>query len=283
MKKYEDSDFGDFCRMFEGVEVLTPAEEKRLLLRIKKGDQEAKEHFIKANIRLVISRVLRFCSPNDPRTMTLISDGIRGLFTAIDRFKVELGFKFSTYAVCWIESGIRKGLKFFEKETVASLTNMAHAYKTGKRDLTEMLGRSPTDREVAEYLGWSSYKTRVFQKYKEDRAMIAHNLSGEIPADTQESPISQSVGKEVRESIGRVLKRLTTLEEDVIRRRYGIGCQEQTLADISLVYKKSRERIRQIESTALRKLFILLKESDIPPEMRANPPEKPGGPQDEEE
>lgn len=283
MRKYRDSDFGDFCRQFEGVKPLTPKEEKRLLRKIKKGDIEARNLFIKCNIRLVISRVLRFCEPHDPRVMWLISNGVRGLFEAIKRFKIELGFKFSTYAVFWIESGIWKGLAFFEKETVASLTNMTHAYRRGKRDLMEINGETPTDQEIANYLGWSSYKLRTYQKYSEDRSMIAHGFAGELPAPEKENPPSQVFDIERKERIRKVLKRLTTLEEDIIRRRYGIGCEEQTLADISEIYKKSRERIRQIESNALRKLFILLKESEIPPEMNAGPPEDPEDPQCEEE
>jgi len=269
----DQQEFNEFYKKFEDKGTLSAKEEKRLLILIKAGDKEARIEFIERNMRLVISCVMKFCGPKDPRAMSLISDGTIGLFTAIDKFDISLGFKFSTYAVWWINSKIRKGLNFFSRETVASVSNLKNDFKLAKKALEHDTGRIPTEEEVYEFLGWSISLLRIFKKYNEKRTMIAHNMCDDIPS-TDGDPVDISVNAETKEKIANVLHRLKPLEEDIVRRRYGISCDEETLKEISDHYGKSRERIRQIESAALRKLYVLIREGHIPPASLQK--EKPG-------
>jgi RNA polymerase primary sigma factor len=273
MRNQDQSDFQEYYKKFENFETLSHAEEKKILRKAQSGNQEAREKFINHNMRLVISCVMKFCGPNDGRVMSLISDGTLGLLRAIKGFDLSLGYKFSTYAVWWIDSFIRKGLKFFEKETVATMRNLKQDFKLAKKAIEDDVGYSPSDAEVAEFLGWGSGILKIFQKYNAKRTMIAHNVCDDL-SSAVENPVLDAAASEYKDKIGKVLNRLTPIEEDIARRRYGVGCNEETLKEVAERYGKSRERIRQIETVALRKIFVLWRESDIPSKMLEDPEEE---------
>ena len=266
MRSQDQSDFQVYYKKFESFGTLSHAEEKKILRKAQRGSKKARETFINHNMRLVMSCAMKFCGPNDQRVMSLISDGTLGLLRAIKGFNLDLGYKFSTYAVWWIDSFIRKGLKFFEKETVATIKNLKQDFKLAKKAIEEDVGYSPTEEEVAEFLGWGAGILKLFQKYNAKRTLIAHNVCDNL-SSARENPIKDAAMLENKSRIGKCLHRLTSIEEDIVRRRYGMGCNEETLKDVAERYGKSRERIRQIETTALRKIFIFWNESSIPKKM----------------
>lgn len=276
MRSKNQADFQNYCKKFEKFKTLSRLEERKCLWKIKGGDKEARAKFIEHNMRLVISCVMKFCGPNDRRVMSLISDGTVGLIRSISSFDLSRGFKFSTYAVWWIDSFIRKGLRFFEKETVASMTNLRQDYALAKKAIEADVNYSPSDEEIAEFLNWSSSLLTIFQKYNAQRTMIAHNICDDLPSSVG-NPIFGASNTEAKDKIDKVLHKLTSLEENIVRRRYGIGCAEETLKEIADCYRKSRERIRQIETNALRKIFILIRENRIPEKMleEDEPPRDP--------
>lgn len=280
MRNQNQSEFQEYYKKFENFGTLSHAEEKRILRKAQRGDLKAREKFINHNMRLVISCVMKFCGPNDLRVMSLISDGTIGLLRAIRGFDLSLGYKFSTYAVWWIDSFIRKGLKFFEKETVATMKNLKQDFKLARKAIEEDVEYSPSDEEVAEFLGWGSGILKIFQKYNAKRTMIAHNVCNDL-SSAVENPVVDAGASEYKDKIDNVLNKLTSIEEDIVRRRYGVGCNEETLKEVAERYGKSRERIRQIETTALRKIFIFLRESSIPDDMlkKEEPSDSKGSPE----
>jgi RNA polymerase primary sigma factor len=278
MRNPDQSEFQEYYKKFENFKTLSHPEEKKMVRKAQRGDLKAKELFISHNMRLVISCAMKFCGPNDQRVMSLISDGTIGLMRAIKGFDLSKGYKFSTYAVWWIDSFIRKGLKFFEKETVASIKNLKQDFNLAKKAIEEDVRYSPSDEEVAEFLGWTTGILKIFHKYNAKRTMIAHNIADDLVSGA-ESPIAIASKVENKKKIAKILRKLTPLEEDIIRRRHGIGCKEETLKEISERYGKSRERIRQIEAKASRKIFILWREADIPKDMLGNKKEEPTDPE----
>lgn len=274
MRNQDQSEFQEYYKKFENFGTLSHADEKKILRKAQRGNLKAREEFINHNMRLVISCVMKFCGPNDTRVMSLISDGTIGLLRAIRGFDLSLGYKFSTYAVWWIDSFIRKGLKFFEKETVATVKNLKQDFKLAKKAIEEDVGYSPSEEEVAEFLGWSAGILKIFQKYNAKRTLIAHNVCNDL-SSAKENPVNDAFASEYKEKVDKILQKLTPIEEEIVRRRYGVGCNEETLKEVAERYGKSRERIRQIETIALRKIFIHWRASDIPEWMLEEDPPPP--------
>lgn len=227
--------------------------------KIKRGDMEEQNRFLAANVRLIVSRVKKFCPLGDARANDLVNEGALGLIRAIKDFEPEKKYKFSTYAVWWIDAHIRKGLKFFKKETVAAPNTMRKKYETATKVLHASTGEAPIPDEVAKYLGWSPDDLRTFQKVGGNQRVVIRGVNESFPSQ-HESPTKRAERVELSEKITGVLNRLTPAEEDIIRRRYGIGTEEETLVQIATFYGLAKERIRQIENHALRKLFVFLRE-----------------------
>lgn len=270
------SSFPEFCELFREARLLEPDEEQDLIRKIRTGDAAALDLFVFSNMKLVISRALRFCGPKDPRLIDLISDGSIGLVWAIDKFDLSKGFQFSTYAVWWIDSFVRKGLKFFKRETSNPITDLKIHYQRAFDILRAATGQTPTEGEVAKFLQWPRYILRTYQKFTDDRVMVDHGIENTLP-DKGKSPIDTVILNESKDRIEAVLHKLSPVHEDIIRRRYGIGYHEETLTDIASFYGLAKERIRQKEADALRELFVLLSEN------KGDEPKEEPEPKDEEE
>lgn len=265
-----DDDFSAYYEKLKKIPTLSEEEERSLLKKIKRGDMEAYRHFIASNMRLVISRVLTFCDSRDPRAMDMVSDGALGLIRAVERFDCSKPYRFSTYAVFWINSFIGKSMKFFQKETNATITNLRKKFKLAYTILRVATGEEPTDEEVAAYLRWPSYTLAAYQKHANPKTTISHDqmLIDSVPARNS-TPDEIPAIKDTEHKLSKFLGELTATEEDIVRRHYGIGCEEETYRSIAEFYGLTKEMIRQIENKALRKLFVMLKENNIPPDAFA--------------
>lgn len=263
-----ESDLNNYYEAFRQIPTLDEKEEKALIKRAKRGDKEAYQKFLASNMRLVISRALKFCSRDDPRIMDLVSEGTLGLIKAVDRFDGKRGYRFSTYAVCWIESYIRKAIRFFQKETHATVLNLRKRYRTAETILIAATGVIPTDEEVADYLRWPSHLLTIYRKYADPRVKISHDpLILDSAASPEEAPDASPERRDISQSVRNLLAKLSPIEEDILCRHYGIGMKDETYKSIADFYGLAKERIRQIENNALRKLFVILKEKEIPPDL----------------
>lgn len=252
--------------------ILSDKEQKKLLRRIRRGDREAYHLFINSNMRLVFSRVLRFCAGDDPRAMDLVSEGTLGLMQAIERFDYRRNYRFSTYAVWWIECMIRKAIKFFQKERRATLGNLKRKFDAASHILSAADSRAPSDESVVAYLKWPPSVLDLLKKHRKKDALILHSeIIVSLAESSEEPPDAEPVRADLRQAIDKLLAKLTPIEENIVRGHYGIGCQEETYTSIAAFYGLAKERIRQIENTALRKLFVLLREKDIPVELFKSP------------
>jgi RNA polymerase sigma factor (sigma-70 family) len=267
-----DAELKAYYEIFKVIPTLREAEEKALLKKVKRGDMKAYQEFISANVRLVISRALRFCARDDPRIMDLISDGTLGLIRAVEQFDCKRNYRFSTYAVWWIDSYIRKSIRFFQKETHATIQNLRKKFKFAETVMVAATGETPSDEEVARYLKWPPYLLQIYLKYSDPKIKISHDPLVIDTAEAQDGdPEEIPIQKDAAKAVAIILARLAPVEEDVLRRHYGIGCKEETYKDIAVFYGFAKERVRQIENQALRKLFVLLKEKEIPFEFLMKP------------
>lgn len=151
------SEFKEYYAAFKDIPTLSAEEERRILGEVKKGDTEAYNLFIMSNMRLVMSRVGQFCSQDDQRSMDFVCDGTLGLIRAVEQFDLSRNFRFSTYAVWWIDSYIRKAIKFYEKETHATIKALKRKFKRAYEAMEAATGEPPSDEDVAWYLKWPKY------------------------------------------------------------------------------------------------------------------------------
>ncbi len=216
----------------------------------------ALQRFVLHNMRLVLSRVLKFRHQEDRDVMEIVSYGTDGLYRAIELFDLGRGTRFSTYAVHWIESQIRKGLTFVEGQKPPRLKKLTSAFKKTQKELTTEAGVRPTNEAVAERLNWGMRTLHVFQ---------TSGISN-IPIETFDAedesclPIPESVIKrEIIDALHDCMGVLEPFEEDIIRRHYGLGYEGETLQSLADVYGVTKERIRQIENDGLKKLYYELR------------------------
>lgn len=274
----EESEFTRYYRQFPDYN-LTTAESMEYLRRIMDGDRAAKDTFINCNMRLVMFCVLKYVKHDDPRAMDLVGEGTLGLYRAIDKFDVTRNFKFSTYAVHWIKSKIRRALRKFKKERSTVINNLAKQYDTAKTILTLAIKEMPSEQAIQNYLGWDNHTMRLYHKFNDDRALICHIQEDTPPLPSNVEPPSALVEDiDMSDRLTAALMRLNPVESDIIRRYYGYGINKQTYDEIGRFYGMTKEWVRQTEGKALRKLFILVMEGQIPPDLL-----KPKDPSPEEE
>jgi RNA polymerase primary sigma factor len=226
------------------------------LRKAKAGDPVAADKFVHANMKLVISRALQHCDSRDPRIIDVISDGTVGLMTAIKRFDLKTPFRFSTYAVWWINCRIKKGLKTAKRAIPRMDIEIRTEFAKGLKEMIRLTDVFPTDAEVARYLKWDRHKLRVYQKSTSEPPIALQDIEYDLP-DSSEPPAEIATRHDLKDVVASVLHKMSPIEEDIIRRRYGIDCNEETLIEIANFYNLAKERIRQIESLALRRVFIL--------------------------
>lgn len=249
------------------AELLTKQQEKDLAKRIEQGDEEARQQFIKANLRLVVSIAKRYVnrSPN-LSILDLIQEGNIGLSRAVDKFDYRRGFKFSTYAHWWIRQAITRALAD-QSRTIRIPVHMVETiskYTQAKRRLFQELGREPLPEEIAIEMDMPLDKIRHIQKISQDVISLESPLGDDdedsvlsefIPDEKNLTP-SQSAGQALlREKIGKVLIDLTEREQKILKMRFGLDDGiTHTLEEVGKVFGVTRERIRQIEAKALNRI-----------------------------
>ncbi|MCX8030915.1 MAG: sigma-70 family RNA polymerase sigma factor [Thermodesulfovibrionales bacterium] len=251
------------CELEVGVKI---DKLKDIWQRISKAQylvKEAKNELITKNLRLVVNIAKNYVGRGLP-LLDLIQEGNIGLMKAVDKFKYEKGFKFSTYATWWIRQAITRAL-IDQTKTIRVPVHMMEFYNRvtkASRELTQVLGREPSNEEIAAKLNVPVKKVEEVFRAIQDPIALQTPIGDEdteledfIGDKVSPSPFSEAERIETSEQIQRVLRTLTPKEETVIRMRFGIGVdRDHTLEEVGRYLSITRERVRQIEAKALRKL-----------------------------
>lgn len=250
-----------YLREIGRVPLLKGEQERALAEKIEQGDEEAKQEFIKANLRLVVSIAKKYVGRGMP-FLDLIQEGTFGLMKAVDKYDHTKGYKFSTYATWWIRQAISRALA--EQEIIpVHMVETVHRIAKCSRQMQQELGREPTIEELSEKLNMSADKIRDIRRYSQEPVSLDTPIGEEedsrlgdfIPDDDTPSPADAASTMLMREAIEKELHTLTPREEQVIKLRYGlIDGRSRTLEEVGQEFDITRERIRQIEAKALRKL-----------------------------
>lgn len=246
------------------VPLLTPDEEVDLAVRITNGDEAAKKRLSEANLRLVVSIAKRYVG-RGMQFLDLIQEGNLGLIKAVEKFDHTKGFKFSTYATWWIRQAITRAIAD-QARTIRIPVHMVETINKVKKVSNQLLhknGHEPTADEIAKELDMPVDKVREIMRVAQEPVSLETPIGEEedshlgdfIPDDDAPAPAEAASHTLLKEQLGDVLQTLTPREEKVLRLRFGLeDGRSRTLEEVGKEFNVTRERIRQIEAKALRKL-----------------------------
>ena len=246
------------------VPLLTAEEEKELAMKMEAGDMEAKKRLAEANLRLVVSIAKRYVG-RGMLFLDLIQEGNLGLIKAVEKFDYRKGYKFSTYATWWIRQAITRAIAD-QARTIRIPVHMVETINKlirVQRQLLQELGREPYPEEIAEKMGLPVERVREIQKISQEPVSLETPIGEEedshlgdfIQDDNVPVPAEAAAQTLLKEQLDEVLDTLTEREQKVLRLRFGMNDgRARTLEEVGKEFDVTRERIRQIEAKALRKL-----------------------------
>lgn len=246
------------------VPLLSSEEEVELAARVAEGDQAARDRLIEANLRLVVS-IAKHYAGRGMTFLDLIQEGYIGLIKAVEKFDYTKGYKFSTYATWWIRQAITRAIAD-QARTIRLPVHMVETITKVKKAQSKLLhenGHEPTIDEVAEELGMTPNRVREVIRIAQDPVSLESPVGEEddsflgdfIPDEDAPAPIDAAMRSVFKDELNKALDTLPERERDVLKFRYGVGSDRaHTLEEVGREFKVTRERIRQIEAKALRKL-----------------------------
>ncbi len=261
-----------YLREIGQVKLLTPQEEIQLAARIKKGDKKAREQMIKANLRLVV-KIARDYEGIGLPLLDLISEGNIGLMKAVERFDPAKGGKLSTYGSWWIKQSIKRALANQSKTIrlpVHLVDKISKMRRTAMR-LQEELGREPTDEELGEELGISSSRVAQMRMAAIRPASLdapigdedSNNFAEVVQDESADTPYEKLEEKTVTKMLQEMVKTLDHREATILKARFGLdGSPQKTLEEVGVKFGVTRERVRQIQNIALKKLRKMIEKME---------------------
>jgi len=253
-----------YLKDIQKSQLLSAAQERELAELIAAGNDHARTRMIESNLRLVVKIAKRYMNRGLP-FLDLIEEGNMGLIKAVEKFEYRKGYKFSTYATWWIRQAITRSISDQARTIRVPVHMIEQINKVVResRQLMQMFGREPTDEEIAERLGWSVIRVKSVKNVAREPISLEtpigeeeDSLLGDFIEDKDvENPAHQTAFTLLQEQLRDVLSTLPDREQEVLKMRFGLeDGYSLTLEEVGLYFNVTRERIRQIEAKALRRL-----------------------------
>src|SRR5437667_1963410 len=270
----EDSDTGIkiYLREIGQIPLLTPDQEIELAAKIKKGDREARALMIRSNLRLVVKIAHDYANLGLP-LLDLISEGNIGLMKAVERFDPAKGGKLSTYAAWWIKQSIKRALAN-QSKTIRLPVHLVDKISKMRRvslQMSEELGREPTDEELGEEMGMTASRVAQMRMAAVRPASLdapigdedSNNFAEVVQDESAETPYQQLEEKTVTRMLQEMVKTLDHREATILRARFGLdGGPQKTLEEVGQKFGVTREQLRQIQNIALKKLRKMIEKME---------------------